>query len=341
MRIAIVNDLELAVTVLKKVISETDHSLAWVAYNGSEAVEKCREDCPDLVLMDLIMPVMNGTEAISEIMKNTPCAILVVTASMEGNSPKVFEALGAGALDAVKTPVFLSSGAITGAEDLIKRINTVSKLIGIEQFTPQQEKRVEKVTDYNPPLMIAIGASTGGPKAVANIIETLPGDLGAALVLIQHVDASYALGFTEWLDDQTELTVSVAREGGEPQKNTLFVANTNDHLVINEDLLFHYTPHPKEFPFRPSVDIFFQSLAANWPSAGLAVLLTGIGSDGAEGLLALKNAGWHTIAQDRETSIVYGMPKAAAENGAAVSILPLESIGQEIIKFCKNKRYVK
>ena len=314
------------------------HSLAWVARHGRGAVAICALDCPDIILMDLIMPVMNGAEAIEEIMRNTPCAILVVTASMEHNSPMIFEALGAGALDAVKTPVFLSSGTISGAEDLIKRINTVTKLIGTEPSKPSFEQPRRKKPDYHPPLMIAIGASTGGPKAVATIVETLPRDLNAALVLIQHVDISYAPGFTEWLNDQTSLDVTVAREGDVPRINTMYVANTNDHLCFNEELTFHYTPYPREYPFRPSVDIFFSSLAAHWPSKGLAILLTGIGSDGAEGMLKLKNEGWRTISQDRATSIVYGMPKAAAEKGAANSIVPLGQISDEIITFCETKR---
>ena len=131
MRVAIVNDLMLAVEALRRVVkTDPDLEIAWIAMNGREAVEKCRVDRPDLILMDLIMPVMDGVQATCAIMRDTPCAVLVVTATVEGNAARVFEAMGCGALDAVCTPTLVSGGAISGGEDLLRKINTVRRLVG-------------------------------------------------------------------------------------------------------------------------------------------------------------------------------------------------------------------
>jgi two-component system, chemotaxis family, response regulator WspF len=331
MRIAIVNDMPLAVEVLRRVIaSAPEHALAWVAGNGLEAVEKCRQDRPDLILMDLIMPVMDGVQATGKIMRETPSAILVVTATVEGNAAKVFEAMGSGALDAVGTPVFGPGMSIKGGQELLKKIGTIEKLLikGPLSAPVAPQAHTEK-PDGQPPL-VAIGSSTGGPKALANLLSTLPADLGAAFVIVQHVDAQFARGLATWLDSQTLLRVDVAREGMRPVADTVLLAVTDDHLVLGQDLMLHYTPEPRDYPYRPSVNAFFLSLEAHWPRRDVAVLLTGMGKDGAQGLAALRRAGWHTIAQDEKSSVVYGMPAAAAELNAAVEILPIEKIAAAI-----------
>jgi two-component system response regulator WspF len=331
MRIAIVNDMPLAVEVLRRVIaSAPEHTLAWVAVDGLEAVEKCRLDRPDLILMDLIMPVMDGVQATGKIMRETPTAILVVTATVEGNAAKVFEAMGCGALDAVGTPVLGPGMTIAGGGELLKKISTIEKLLTKNPFSPPAAARVRKGKSEDHPPLVAIGSSTGGPKALANLLSGLPADLGAALVIVQHVDAQFARGLATWLDSQTPLRVDVAREGMRPAADTVLIAVTDDHLVLGKDLMLHYTPEPRDYPYRPSVNAFFHSLESHWPRRDVAVLLTGMGKDGAHGLAALRLAGWHTIAQDEKTSVVYGMPAAAAELHAAVEILPIERIAAAI-----------
>jgi two-component system response regulator WspF len=177
---------------------------------------------------------------------------------------------------------------------------------------------------------VAIGSSTGGPKALAAILSTLPPIPGVALVIVQHVDAQFARGLATWLDDQTTLRVEVAREGMRPAADTVLVAGTDDHLVLGKDLALHYTPDPRDYPYRPSVNAFFLSLEHYWPRRDVAILLTGMGKDGAQGLAALRQAGWHTIAQDEKSSVVYGMPAAAAELNAAIEILPIEKIAAAV-----------
>ena len=341
MRIAIVNDMPMAVEVLRRVIkSIPKYEVAWVAYDGAEAVQKCARDLPDLLLMDLLMPVMDGVEATKQIMKNSPCPILVVTATVTGNSSKVFDAMGYGALDAVNTPVLGTSGKAEGAAALLSKISTIEKLIGKERkqvtSTIPVKKTSQRVSASFP--LIAIGASTGGPLIVAKILGSFPVGLRAGIVVIQHDDVEFAEGLALWLGEQTPLPVELAQDGSPIEAGRVLLAGTNDHLIITNSLNLMYTPEPESYPYRPSVDVFFKSVAEHWPGAAIGALLTGMGRDGAEGLLAMRQAGWHTIAQDQKTSIVYGMPKAAVEIDAAVEILPADQIAAGLTEALKRNQ---
>lgn len=336
MRIALVNDLAMAVESLRRILlSVPGHEIAWVARDGREAVARCSRDLPDLILMDLIMPGMDGVEATRRIMAATPCPILIVTATVGNNAAKVFEAMGHGALDAVNIPIMgAGAEAQRSRYTLLRKIHLISRLRGLPSTSPAKPPDLDP-----PPPLVAIGASTGGPKALADLLSTLPHPLGAAVVIVQHVDEKFSAGLAEWLDAQTPMRVQLAAEGGRPRMDAIYLAGTNDHLVISSGLTFSYTPEPGNTSYRPSVDIFFRSLAIQWPtdparggSRCVATLLTGMGRDGAEGLAALRREGWHTIAQDKATSIVYGMPKAARDLDAAVEILPILDIGPAIAR---------
>jgi two-component system response regulator WspF len=150
------------------------------------------------------------------------------------------------------------------------------------------------------------------------------------VVVVQHIAADFATGFASWLQGRTGLPVGLAAEGAAPEAGRVYVAGTDDHLVLGPDRRFSYTAEPRAYPYRPSVDVLFASLAAHWPGPGVAVLLTGMGHDGARGLAQLRGRGWHTIAQDQATSVVYGMPRAAAELNAAAEVLPLAQVGPAI-----------
>ncbi|MFK0729745.1 MAG: chemotaxis response regulator protein-glutamate methylesterase [Gloeotrichia echinulata GP01] len=338
MRIAIVNDMVMAVETLKRVlITVPGCEVAWIARDGAEAVSKCAQDTPDLILMDLIMPVMDGVEATRQIMKNSPCAILVVTANVGQNASKVFEAMGYGALDAVSTPVFGVSGNPEAAEVFLGKITTIRKLIGKPAPTTKSKtlgqsspSRFSALESQVPPLIV-IGASTGGPNALATILSHLPANFGAAIAIVQHVDAQFTPGLVEWLNQQTPLTVKLATAGSHLEAGKVLIAGTNDHLKLQSNLSLGYTKEPIDYPYRPSVDVFFKSVAQYWRRRGTAVLLTGMGKDGAEGLSVLQQKGWHTIAQDQQTCVVYGMPKAAVELGAAVESLPINAIASTLI----------
>jgi two-component system response regulator WspF len=330
MRIGIVNDLALARAVLRKVVQSVPaYSVAWEAVDGADAVTKAAADRPDVILMDLMMPVMDGAEATRQIMQKSPCPILIVTASVGVNHGKVYEALGAGGLDAVKTPTFGPCGAVAGAEPLLKRL--ARQNLSKANFTP-----AGGVLLLPPPgkpaaaagfPLLAIGASTGGPDAVARVLAAVGPNSPAAVVVVQHIGSDFTAGLADWLKDRTGLSVKVAGRGERPIAGRVYVAGGDEHLILDPDRRFAYTAEPAAAVFRPNIDVFFESAAANWPDGGVGVLLTGMLRDGARGLLTLRNRGWHTIAQDEATCVVYGMPKAAAELKAAKEILPLDAIG--------------
>jgi two-component system, chemotaxis family, response regulator WspF len=346
MRIAIVNDVMMAVEAVRRVvIGSSGHQLAWVALDGEDAVARCSADTPDLILMDLIMPKMGGVEATRQIMASTPCAIVIVTANVDDNSSKVFEAMGAGALDAVNTPVLDSPGATSypegpnGAAALLAKIETIRKLIGAappNRLSPSPNHSVEDQDGSSGPLVV-IGASAGGPAAVAKLLSQLPADFSAPIVVVQHVDSQFSRGLADWLDCQTPLQVRLAQEDDRPSAGVVLLAANDNHMVFESPTRLAYTRHPLESSYRPSVDVFFKSVASFWRGDVIGVILTGMGRDGAEGLRALREKGHHTIAQDRATSAVYGMPKAAADLQAAAEILPLEQIAPRIANLLAQK----
>lgn len=336
MRIAIVNNTDTSVEIIRRVVtSQPGNEIAWVASSGAEAVEKTVRDKPDLILMDLALPIMDGVRATGKIMKDHPCAILIVTEAVSNHS-QIFEAMGRGALDAVGTPALDARGNIKGGQELLKKIEIIARLIDKESRQTMNGTAVPAASLKPGIPMIAIGSSTGGPKALADILSRMPVKPGASIVIVQHVDVQFVNGLVEWLGELTKLKVVLAKKGMYPEIDKVFIAGTNDHLVLGPDCTFHYTEEPNDYPYRPSVDTFFYSIKHYWPVKGVAVLLTGMGRDGAKGLLELRKAGWYTIAQNEKTSAVYGMPKAAVELEAAMEILPVEKIAYSIVKQIKN-----
>ena len=342
MRIAIVNDMNLGVEALRRVlVTVPEYEVAWIAHDGAEAVKKCGADCPDLILMDLIMPVMDGVEATRRIMAECPCPILVVTATVTGNISKVFDAMGRGALDAVCTPVLGTNGDLGGAEPLINKIKMIGVLLKKKPDTDILPRLSPPAARNDCVPLVAIGSSTGGPQALADVLAGLTAGFASAIVVVQHVDALFTPGLAEWLSLQSPMKVQLIKSGDRPEAGKVWLACTNDHLIFNPDLSFAYTPEPAKNPYRPSVDVFFESCSHVIPGRHVAVLLTGMGRDGAKGLLALRNHKWLTIAQDKKSSVVYGMPKAAADLDAAVEVLPVKSIGRRLAQLDNLRTFMK
>jgi two-component system response regulator WspF len=186
--------------------------------------------------------------------------------------------------------------------------------------------------------LVAIGASAGGPAALAKVLSDLPKDFPAAIVIIQHVDAQFSAGMADWLSHKSCLPVRVAKEGERPTIGSVLLAGTSDHLTLTAAGRLAYTPEPRDYVYRPSVDVFFHSVCQFWPFEAVGVLLTGMGRDGAMGLKALRDKGCHTIAQDKESSAVYGMPKFAAALKAAVEILAVEQIAPALVDIFARMR---
>ena len=332
MRIAIVNDLSIAREVLRRlVLSASGHSVAWVAEDGDEAVKLATADRPDVILMDLIMPRMNGVEATRRIMKIAPCPILVVTATVSGNYGLVIQAMGAGAIDAAETPTLGNGGMIQNGEKLLARLTKLGATMGtVTRSWMAIDFPIAAPVGNLPPLVL-LGASTGGPDALAVVVNALPPNFPAAVLVVQHIGAEFTPGLVQQLAMRSALPVRIANDGDRPVVGTVLVAASNDHLEMTVERTLRYTPDPKKYPYRPSVDVLFSRVGANWPQPGVAVLFTGMGTDGADGLLQLRSMGWYTIAQDEATCVVYGMPKAAAEKRAAIEVLPLNQIGPAVV----------
>lgn len=334
MRIALVNDMPLAIEILRRVVVQSGrHEIAWIAYDGEKAVQMCAVTPPDLILMDLMMPVLDGVEATTRIMQQTPCAILVVTSTISGHAGKTFAAMGAGALDAVCTPTMLADGSIEGSRELLAKIERISRLIQYQR-QPSAASVVTSVPEteiYGIKTLVAIGASTGGPPALATVLQGLPRGRGLAVVVVQHIDQQFVPSLAEWLQEQCSLKIVLAAEGQAPTADTVFLACSNDHLILGRDRLFHYVAEPVELPYRPSIDVCFSSLQNSWKSHGCAALLTGMGRDGARGLWQLRHSGWLTIAQEPNTCVVSGMPDAAIELGAAQKICAAQDIAAAIV----------
>ena len=335
MNIGIVNDLPLAVEAMRRAIAlRPEHRVLWVATDGAQAVDFCVAQPPDVVLMDLIMPKFDGVEATRRIMAQAPCAILVVTSSVGANAWRVYEAMGAGALDAVDTPTLADNRLAGASQPLLAKIDQIGRLLE-KPVAPPTPRPAAAVSRGAAPL-IAIGASAGGPGALAAVLGKLPADFGGSIVIVQHVDKAFAEGMAQWLDSQTELTVRVAESGDRPRPGEVLLAATNDHLHIARTGSLDYTSEPAATPYRPSVDVFFHSVVEHWYGNAVGVLLSGMGRDGAIGLKAMRAKGYLTIAQDEATSAVYGMPKAAAALDAARRILPLDSIAGELMASVKR-----
>jgi two-component system response regulator WspF len=245
--------------------------------------------------------------------------------------------MGYGALDAVNTPTLGRDGDMAGAEPLLQKLRTVARLVepskakaSRTQSSVRQGPRHGQ--DSSRPPIVAIGASTGGPQALAQIVSSLPQDFPGAVLIAQHVDPQFAPALAEWLQHHSALPVRIAQDRDPVSARGIWLAGSSDHLVYDQDGLLRYTKHPRDTPYRPSADALFGSLAEPHRTPRVGVLLTGMGRDGAEGLLAMRTAGALTIAQDAASCVVYGMPKAAVEIKAAAEVLPVAAIGPRIVE---------
>ncbi len=338
MKVAIVNDMLMAVEALRRVLSlSKEIEIVWIANSGVQAVEKCRIEKPDLILMDLIMPQMDGIEATRIIMKETPCLIVIVTSSVESNTDKVFRAIGAGALDAVNTPTLRSADRDAQNNNaLLNKINKISYLLNPSKKNSATTDSVGNTSVKKEGIsgddvtLIVIGASTGGPQALEKILAALPNNFSVPIIIVQHVDESFTPELVTWLNSVTNLKIKLAEKYEKIKKGNVYIAAKNDHLIIDYNGAMCYSTEPSDLVYKPSVNVFFDSVSKNWPGKTIGILLTGMGADGAQGLLQLRKRGDFTIAQNEQSSVVFGMPKEAINLNAALDIIPLDKIANKI-----------
>jgi two-component system, chemotaxis family, protein-glutamate methylesterase/glutaminase len=345
-RVLVVED---SLTVRKRLVEVigTDSDLEVVAEgdNGRAAIELCRTLRPDVITLDMNLPVMDGVSATEHIMGHFPTPILIVSSSTNrGDLFKTYDALAAGAVDVLEKPrAEDADGAwekkFLAAIKLVSRIRVITHIrarLGSVGRAPVARPDAPVVSW--PPAgearsVIALGASTGGPRALVDVLREIPTGVDATLLVVLHIDEPFSSAFADWLGVQTGHPVAYAR-GGEAltaARGQIFMAPPGRHLAVRAGKLW-LSSEPERYSCRPSVDVLFESLAAECPRDVVACLLTGMGRDGAEGLLALRRAGAHTIAQDEATSVIYGMPREAALLGAAQRILPLNEIGAAMLR---------
>lgn len=327
MRLAIVHPQPHTLSLLGRlIIQRTPWQLLWSARTGNDAIARCAQAQPDLLLLDPTLRQPSAAETIRQIMERTPCAILLVTSGIARNAALVFESLGAGALDAIDLAPPVNEASI---EQLQRKIGRLSGLIVRngsgspvgQQFAPDAKARSRGAQQP----LLAIGASTGGPAVLRELLAKLAPDPALAVVIVQHLDARFAPGLAAWLNNTGRWPVQIIRDAQRPEPGLALLAQTNDHLHLTTDGRLRYSAEPREAPYRPSVDVFFDSLALHWPGTVVGVLLTGMGRDGAAGLKALRALGHHTIVQDEASCAVYGMPKAAmAMQAACRQLTPAE-----------------
>jgi two-component system chemotaxis response regulator CheB len=318
------------------------------AGDGKRAIELCGERRPDVVTLDMMLPVMTGLAATEYIMAYFPTPILIVSASTNrGELFRTYEALAAGALDVLEKPTGAEPDGdwerrLVAAVKLVSRIKVIThpraRLAALARrvaapsvapFAVQGDRLPDAggASEARACRAIAIGASTGGPAAIVDVLRPLPAGFAVPIFLVIHIGEPFGTAFADWLDGQTEQRVAYARDD-QPVASLrgVTMAPPERHLLVRGGRL-RLVGDPPRHSCRPSVDVLFESVASEYGRAGAGCLLTGMGRDGAAGLLEIRRAGGRTLAQDEATSVVYGMPREAVLLGAAERVLPLGDIG--------------
>lgn len=337
-RVLIADDSMLVRVVLRDILArDAGIEVVGEVQDGRQALaETCRLR-PDLVIMDIVMPVMDGLDAVKEIMATCPTPILILSGKVDPqDSRSAFNAIRLGALDVLEKPQGVAGdGYERIGEELLARVRSLARVKVIHHFRrggPLTSVPVPSPQPAGSRKILAIGSSTGGPKVVMRLMKELSPDLDARVLIVQHIANGFADGFAEWLDRESGFRVRIARHGDPLEKGVALVAPNSVHLEVVDERVTLTDSEPLNC-CKPAVDALFRSLARPGVAGRVAaVLLTGMGRDGAEGMAALHKLGAWTIAQDEATSIVFGMPKAAIDLGAVDQTLPIGEIAPAVTR---------
>jgi len=339
----IVDDSAMVREVIKDFLNEDGNfNIIGEAENGEEGAEKILSLNPDLVTSDIEMPKMNGLEMITKVMSVHPVPIVVITS--HDTAKTAYQAAVNGALEFYSKDLFLkdiSEEKKRNIYDTLKRISGVKSANKTEfaaNAAPAQVSSANNVIIGSQKIdMVVLASSTGGPKALSTFFSIMPADFPLPIAIVQHNSSGFDEDFAQWLNTFAKLNVKLAEEGEKPAAGNVYIAKTDKHLELRssageDGYVFRYNDNEPEQNQKPAADVLFRSAAETCGNSLLSVVLTGMGADGADGTLNVKKLGGITIAQDENTSLIYGMPKAAFETGCVDIVLPLEQIPDELVR---------
>lgn len=331
---------------MRKVVSgmlQSDEAIFVVdtARDGLDAIEKIKTYKPDVVTLDVEMPKLDGLAALERIMKECPTPVIMLSSLTQDGSETTVKALTIGAVDFVGKP----SGTISldidkVKEELIAKIKVAARasirnlrLPFPKPFShrPSVSAPAPIISRVAPSKLVVIGSSTGGPNALQQVIPRLPGNLAAAVLVVQHMPPGFTKSLAKRLNEVSQLEVCEAQEGDAIQNGKVYIAPGAYHMVLRSKTHLGLNQDPPVHSVRPAVDVTLESAVNFYGSKIVGVILTGMGYDGSRGMASLKKAGGRTIAQDEATCVVYGMPKIVVEMGKADKILPIHKIADEIV----------
>ncbi|WP_432735685.1 chemotaxis-specific protein-glutamate methyltransferase CheB [Maridesulfovibrio sp. FT414] len=319
---------------------EPDFEVVGCAEDGATALDMVRKFAPDVVTMDVNLPDCDGFSVTRTIMEQCPVPIVIVSSFYSSSDAELgFRLLDTGALAFHDKPVFGGADFKERMAEIIMTVRLMSEVRVVRRRSrfrrtdswkeEPQVKRVEYKGDKGQ--VVCIGASTGGPQAIKRVLQDLPVGIGVPVLVVQHMSGGFIEGMVNWLKDNTGHDIRIARSGERFEPGTIYFAPEGFHMEISSQMTAVLTDAPPVNGIRPTVSALFASVARNLGRGCIGVLLTGMGRDGADELLEIRRSGGYTIVQDEETSIVFGMPGEAMKIGAAVSVLPLDRIGAEIV----------
>ncbi len=313
------------------------------AGDGEQGLALCRALRPDVITLDMVLPSLSGVQITEQVMAHFPTPILIVSASTNrGELYQTYDALRAGAVDVLEKPGSNEQpgweGRLVSAVKLVSRIKVIThvraRLAGpVGPLAPassaQRARRCQ---------LIGLGASTGGPSALVDLLRAMPPEVHQPVLMVLHIDAMFGSAFADWLQDRTGRRVVQAKDGDALAAlgGKVVMAPPGKHLLVRGARLA-LTLDPERHSCRPSIDVLFESMAAEYAAAGAACLLTGMGRDGASGLLAVRRAGGSTLAQDEASCVVYGMPREAVALGAVERSGNPAELGQQLGELARHR----
>ena len=333
-RLLIVDDSPLVREMIRALVEDDDEIVVvGEAENGLEAIAAVRRLAPDIVTMDIEMPVMGGLEAIEEIMATCAVPILVVTTLSDAQT--AFDAIARGALDVVRKPE-LSAAGCRAFDSRLKLLASIKVITHIRSRRPGGSQSIaESLPAWRPPTLFAIAASTGGPAALAHILARLPADLPVPVLIAQHISAGFTAGMVSWLDALSPLSVRLGVSGEPVLPGRVYVAPAERHMGVGADRrILLAEPAPTDI-YHPSCDRLLASAAEVYGAEAAGIILTGMGRDGAAGMQRIYAAGGYTIAEAESSSVVFGMNQVAIAAGSIRRVLPLAEIAPAMLRLLR------